>query len=348
MLFARKLQILALFALTIVGLIVLSLPRQPQLLLLTYGAQKQQAPIHPPPQNVVGALGQVSNEALAGQPTERELSASKAMRLSKIRGKAEDKLEPKGSKIVLLTGTDGKGHNNAITNLMETVQANREEYCAYHDYKYVFMNLTKHVTPGRHPVWAKIPAIQEALDLNPTAEWVWWLDTDAIIMTPEIDLASHVLNPEVLKTRIACDRPIRLPNGKPSGLKMSCNVDVNMIDIIVGQDHHGVNAGSILFRRNEWSMAFLDMWADPMYINQRFERQEQDVLNHIIVNHPKIREHVAIVPQRVINAYSVGGGDMGWVTGDLVVHFAGCWVNSECNERWQDFWSRRRVVKATG
>ncbi|KAJ8101827.1 galactosyl transferase GMA12/MNN10 family-domain-containing protein [Lipomyces tetrasporus] len=352
MILVRKLQILALIALTVAGLTFISLPQQRQqnrvvlpLGEVAYGAQEQRGPAHPIPTHIIGALGQVSNEALAGQPTQRELKAAKDMHLSKIRGKANDSLEPKGGKIVLLTATDGKGHNGAITNLLETVEENREEYCAYHDYKYQFINITKHVSPSRHPVWAKVPAIQEAFELNPTAEWVWWLDTDAIIMTPEIDLASLVLDPEVMKTKIACDRPIKLPNGKPSGLTVSCDVDVNMVDVIVGQDHNGVNAGSILFRRNEWTMAFLDMWADPMYVNRRFERQEQDALNHIIVNHPKIREHIAIVPQRVINAYSVGGDEMGWRTGDLVVHFAGCWVNNECDKRWQDFWSRRQVIE---
>ncbi|KAK9239176.1 galactosyl transferase GMA12/MNN10 family-domain-containing protein [Lipomyces kononenkoae] len=333
-------KLLALLILTVVGLIALSLPRQlrkPRGLPLTYGAQQQRAPVHTPPKHHVGAFGRLSNEALA----------AKDRQLRKIRGKAKDTLQPKGSKVLLLTGTDGKGHNGAITGLLEQVEANREEYCAYHGYQFVFMNLTKYVTPKKHPVWAKISAIQEALETNPTAEWVWWLDTDAIIMTPEIDLASHLLNPDILRRRMACDRTITLPDGTSSGLRVPCNMDVNNIDMVVSQDHNGVNAGSIFFRRTEWSTAFLDMWADPMYVNGQFERQEQDVLNHIIINHPKLREHVAIIPQRVINAYSVGGDEMGWVTGDLVVHFAGCWVSNDCDKRWQDFWNRRFVVKPT-
>ncbi|KAK9370709.1 galactosyl transferase GMA12/MNN10 family-domain-containing protein [Lipomyces kononenkoae] len=334
-------KILTLLFLTVVGLIVLSLSRQFQKqrgLPLTYGAQEQRAPVHPPPKHLVGAFGRLSSEA----------QAAKDRILSKIRGKAKDTLQPKGSKILLLTGTDGKGHNGAITDLLEAVEANREEYCAYHGYTFLFMNLTKYISPNKHPVWAKVSAIQDALESNPTAEWIWWLDTDAIIMTPEIDLASHLLNPDSLRSRRACDRKIMLPDGQSSGLGVPCNPDVNKIDMIVSQDHNGVNAGSILFRRTEWSMGFLDMWADPMYVNGEFERQEQDVLNHILVNHPKLREHVAIVPQRVINAYSVGGDDMGWVTGDLVVHFAGCWVSSDCDKRWQDFWNRRLVVEPTG
>lgn len=52
--------------------------------------------------------------------------------LDSIRGLAPDKLEPKGHKIVLLTASDGKGHNSEIKDLFRNVNENREEYCAYH------------------------------------------------------------------------------------------------------------------------------------------------------------------------------------------------------------------------
>lgn len=32
---------------------------------------------------------------------------------------------------------------------------------------------------------------------------------------------------------------------------------------------------------------------------------------------------------------------MKWQPGDLIVHFAGCWVGNNCQERWQEFWSKR-------
>ncbi|KAK9313701.1 galactosyl transferase GMA12/MNN10 family-domain-containing protein, partial [Lipomyces starkeyi] len=264
--------------------------------------------------------------------------------LAEIQNKAPDTFEPKGNKIVLLTASDGKGHNGEIENLLQMVNENREDYCAFHGYTYQFTNITKFHNDDRPPVWSKIPAIQEAFELHPDAEWVWWLDTDAIIMTPSLDLAQQVLNPEAMKKRIAYGAPFMLPNGKESGFTVSRDLDLSNVDVVVSQDHNGVNAGSILFRRSDWTFAFLDMWIDPMYVQRRFDRYEQDALNHIIVNHPRIRSRVAVVPQRVINAFSVGDDQMGWMTGDLVVHFAGCWVQNECDKRWKDFWSRRQVV----
>ncbi|ODQ70798.1 hypothetical protein LIPSTDRAFT_158498 [Lipomyces starkeyi NRRL Y-11557] len=52
--------------------------------------------------------------------------------LAEIQNKASDTLEPKGNKIVLLTASDGKGHNGEIENLLQMVNENREDYCAFH------------------------------------------------------------------------------------------------------------------------------------------------------------------------------------------------------------------------
>jgi galactosyl transferase GMA12/MNN10 family len=55
------------------------------------------------------------------------------------------------------------------------------------------------LTDMMHPVWAKIPAISRAFSTYPSTGWVWWLDVDAIIMTPHIDLYDHLLKPTSMK-----------------------------------------------------------------------------------------------------------------------------------------------------
>lgn len=60
--------------------------------------------------------------------------------------------------------------------------------------------------------------------------------------------------------------------------------------------------------------------------------------------HPTILEHVGIVPQRLFNAYPIGQPTMGWQEGDLIVHLAGCWVQNECQQRWEQYMGRRTVV----
>ncbi len=50
--------------------------------------------------------------------------------------------------------------------------------------------------------------------------------------------------------------------------------------------------------------------------------------------------------QRIANAFSEGDETMGWQDGDLLVHFAGCWVNKKCAERWEEYWAKRGDVPA--
>jgi len=63
-----------------------------------------------------------------------------------------------------------------------------------------------------------------------------------------------------------------------------------------------------------------------------------------VSKHPVIREHMGLVRQRTLNAYPVGGKEMIWSEGDLVVHMAGCWVDDKCNDRWEQYWAKRGIV----
>jgi len=65
---------------------------------------------------------------------------------------------------------------------------------------------------------------------------------------------------------------------------------------------------------------------------------------HFIRHHKTFREHTAMVKQRTINAFPEGGESMGWQKGDLLVHFAGCWVSNSCQERWDQFWNLREKL----
>ena len=76
-----------------------------------------------------------------------------------------------------------------------------------------------------HPVWGKLPALLEAFERYPDAEWVWWLDIHAIIMTPTIDLYQHILSPRILESKLVVGEPILVldENFNPieSGLRTS-------------------------------------------------------------------------------------------------------------------------------
>ena len=74
---------------------------------------------------------------------------------------------------------------------------------------------------------------------------------------------------------------------------------------------------------------FVDIWNDPILIGVaegKFSLKEQDLLLHLILEHPKLRERVGFIPQRIINAYQdlEWEEDVFWHPGDLVVHFVNC------------------------
>ena len=71
------------------------------------------------------------------------------------------------------------------------------------------VNLSSYlITHTTHPVWGKLPAILEAFEKYPQAEWVWWLDIDAIIMSPDVDLYSSFLNPSIIQSKLVQGEPI--------------------------------------------------------------------------------------------------------------------------------------------
>jgi hypothetical protein len=189
-----------------------------------------------------------------------------------------DPAGPEPNEIVLLAASDGKGHNGGIENILADITPNRQEYADLHGYVYQFLNISKYDIGSAHPVWAKLPAIVETFNLHPQAKWVWWLDLDAIIMTPTVDLRTHILAHDVLQRKMQKGQSINKISNADISITMPTNPDINNIDIIVSQDHNGINAGSFWIRRSDFSKMFIDLWADPMYVRENWIAQEQDAM----------------------------------------------------------------------
>ena|SRR5215471_13041410 len=78
-------------------------------------------------------------------------------------------------------------------------------------YELMTVDLSSFVmTQITYPVWGKLPALLVACEKYPHAEWIWWLDIDAIIMNPEIDLFQHLLDPQILQKKLVEGDPIRI------------------------------------------------------------------------------------------------------------------------------------------
>lgn len=248
---------------------------------------------------------------------------------------------PKSSDIIFLTAANGGGHNADIDNILELAAGNRKAYCDYHGYIYHFINIDKYDLGDSSAVWKKIPAIVEAFNEYPEAQWLFMLDLDAIIMTPEQDLQSLILSQEGMEKHLHLGAEL-LEGGQGNFFPQEPDFDV--IDFIIAQDHNGVNAGSFFLRRTQFTQLMVDMWLDPFYMNAPWERSEQDAILHLLKHHRVVREHTGIAKQRTINAYTEpaeGASWQKWHEGDLLIHIAGCWVYGACAEWWQDAWDKR-------
>jgi galactosyl transferase GMA12/MNN10 family len=185
---------------------------------------------------------------------------------------------PRPEQVVVVTATDGKGHNGGIENIIEQTSENRKAYCAHHGYQYHFVNISKFDLEGAHPVWKKLPAIVDAFNTYPDAQWIFFLDLDAIIMSPKQDLNSLVLSHQGMRKALARNTQFHAGGWDPLPYWTPEEPDYENIDLLIAQDHNGINAGSFFLRRSKFTQWLLDMWADPFFMKMDWPGQEQETL----------------------------------------------------------------------
>ncbi|ANB14090.1 Mnn10p [Sugiyamaella lignohabitans] len=259
--------------------------------------------------------------------------------------RVKNRIEPCEEQILILSACDGIRATDEDPEFMSLILQNRIDYANLHNYSHYFVDTSKFQTGDKaklHPVWFKIAAIREAFEMNPAAQWVWWLDMDGLIMNPKIDLAQHLLHPHVLEQRLTYDRPINDVGGMFTGLvyKSRGQVRAADIDFVFSQDSLGVNAGSFFIRRSKFSSFVLDIWDSPQMIDLNFSQREQDVFNFLLTKYREVYDHTGLVPQRLFNSYhSTNTKSYGrYWPGDLVVHFAGKSRTYEYRELWNSYW----------
>lgn len=266
-------------------------------------------------------------------------------------------INPSKDKIVVLTVT--KNNNNSKENLKNIIE-NRQEYCQYHGYIHYFLNLTSSSTSTTTTISSSsfknsnlnnkkindidmIKSIRQTFKDNPSAEWVWWLDTDALIMNPYFDLTKEVLNDNALEQRLTYGRPLRnsATNFVNGAYMERGEINFKNLDIIISQDFFGLNRGSFFIKRSSFSDYFLDTWEDMISDDDDDDNDDKDnnennknKFNQLFLNHEKFQQHFGLVPQRLFNSYMEE--DEGWVwaykEGDFLVRFSGCFNNNNNND----------------
>jgi hypothetical protein len=86
----------------------------------------------------------------------------------------------------------------------------------------------------------------------------------------------------------------------------------------------------------------LDIWEDPLLINMRFSRKEQDSYLWLMDNHETVLQHAGLVPKRIVNAYTEYGVPLvDWREGDVLVQLAGKDGGEWYQNAWTKFWGKR-------
>ncbi|MCJ1479413.1 hypothetical protein MMC13_008098 [Lambiella insularis] len=284
----------------------------------------------------------------------------------------------RGADIVMILASNDGGSIGKLPDFKDKVYQNRASYAQRWGYDFLWANITAFPVPlASTPHWSKIPLLRAAFAAYPSATWLWWLDLDALIMTPSLPL-HQLLSPSTLPSLLLppgtpfrgifgpTEHNASYPTRRISGWEAATRFDEDALQMLVTQDEmFGINTGSFLLKRGSWADWLLEMWTDPAFVEAGWIFKEQDALIHLIMQHELVRNRVGVVRQRVLNGYNsegkeegvTGGGwlegeseeqakGMKWRKGDLVVHLAGCGtVEGSCDAVWGEKWGEREVER---
>ncbi|KAK8862473.1 galactosyl transferase GMA12/MNN10 family-domain-containing protein [Apiospora arundinis] len=220
--------------------------------------------------------------------------------------------------VVIVTAFDEK---SVGSEFIRNAKANRREYAKLNGYKVHLVSASDYDLNGSPLSWAKVPAMRHAMAKYPNAKFFWYLDQNSLIMNPSLKIDDYVLSARKLETNMIKDLPVVPPD---SIIKTFSHLKGDDVSFVLTQDKEGLSSGSFIIRNGDWAEFFLDTWFDPLYRSYNFQKAEAHALEHIVQWHPTILSKLAIVPQRLINAYSNNKVGAQYEDNDIVVRFPGC------------------------
>ncbi|KAG6666043.1 hypothetical protein I3843_01G002800 [Carya illinoinensis] len=139
-------------------------------------------------------------------------------------------------RVLLLSGSQPSPCKNPIgDHLLLRFFKNKVDYCRIHGCDVFYNNALLHPKMGSY--WAKLPVVRAAMVAHPEAEWIWWVDSDALFTDMEFKL--------------------------PLERYKDHNLVVHGWAHLIYDDKSwtGLNAGVFLIRNCQWSMDLMEVWA---------------------------------------------------------------------------------------
>lgn len=252
---------------------------------------------------------------------------------------------------VLVTSLDQEEHTQEY---IAKILQNRKEYAKAYNYgvyaRYV-QDFEDHYQVARHhsKSWGKIALCRAAMAAFPNAEYFWFLDSNAIIMNPQVDIYEHVVSSERLDKFIqhgtAVLRKNKAGDEDLNPVVTSKTITAQDAKLIFVQDEVGLSARSFVFKNDPLSLTFLEYWDSNQFKTYSgFDREESSALNHLAQWHPTILNKMVIIPPKTIASMSASNmAELLYTDGDFVCTFD-CRVELHCLERFDAFWAGRSRV----
>lgn len=150
-------------------------------------------------------------------------------------------------RVVLVTGSQPSPCKNKIgDHLLLRFFKNKVDYCRLHGCDVFYNNVL--LQPQMFSFWAKYPVVRAAMLAHPEAEWIWWIDSDALFT----------------------DMDFELPLERYKGHNLVVHGWTNLI--YEKKSWTSINAGVFLIRNCQWSMDFMDVWAGMGPQSPEYER----------------------------------------------------------------------------
>lgn len=250
--------------------------------------------------------------------------------------------------VIVVTPIEEEGYSPAY---IENIKQNRIEYAKRHGYAVFLPKVEDYQLSGAPSSWAKVPAIRHAMSSHPHIEYVFYLDQNSLIMNPSLIVEEHIMAPARMESLMLKDKPIVPPD---SVIKTYTHLKGTDVDFAITQGPQGLIPGAFVLRRGEWSKFFLDTWFDPLYRSYNFQKADTHALEHIVQWHPTILSRMAIVPQRIMNAFvksDTTNDESAYKDGDFVVRFPDCHAEDKKNcetlslpfsQEWQTIFHAQR------
>lgn len=194
--------------------------------------------------------------------------------------------------------------NHKHSSFAEQSRKNKQDYCKKTKCSYMESDLGPITVTSA--MWQKITNVLQIFKHG--FPLVWMLDFDTILMDPTYQVASLVEEP---------------------------------YDVYLTIDCNGINAGSILMRKSNWTIMFLQEVYRRRNDGVGYGFNEQGAISYLYLsNWHNSQSHIKVVNQTLLNAYprEYGCSADPFVPGKHpVLHFASCTNRNDCDQIYQRY-----------